>query len=65
MNQKLTQHQHINKPLLVKKILRFGNEISQLISYKNFENLVSHSLEQDETKISIQKKLLGTFVEKL
>ena len=29
------------------------------MAYKNFENLVTHSLEQDDTRICISKKLIG------
>jgi len=39
--------------------LRHGKEINALMTYKNFENLVVHSLEQDDTRICISKKLIG------
>ena len=29
------------------------------MAYKNFENLVTHSLEQDDTRICVSKKLIG------
>lgn len=31
-----------------------------MMPYKNFENMVTHSLEQDDTRVCLSKKLLGT-----
>jgi len=39
--------------------LKHGKEINALMTYKNFENLIVHSLEQDDTRICISKKLIG------
>lgn len=38
--------------------MKMGKEIDQLISYKNFENMVIHSLEQDNFRVCISKKLV-------
>ena len=40
------------------KLMKMGKEIDQLISYKNFENMVIHSLEQDNFRVCISKKLV-------
>ena len=38
-----------NKHELMKKMLRYGKEISRILPYKNFELQILHSLEQEDT----------------
>ena len=38
-----------DKHELLKKILRYGKEISRILPYKNFEYQILHSLEQEDT----------------
>ena len=45
LNQKLAQHQQTTKQPLLNKILKYGQEISGVLPYKNFENQIIHSLE--------------------
>jgi hypothetical protein len=58
LNAKLSQLQH-EKPKILQSILKKGKEINSLMPYKNFENMVAHSLEQDDTRVCMSKKLLG------
>jgi hypothetical protein len=44
---------------LLRKILSKGKEVSSLLSYMNFENQICHSLEQDDTRVTMSKKLIG------
>lgn len=44
---------------LLRKFLTKGKEVSSLLSYMNFENQICHSLEQDDTRVSMSKKLIG------
>ena len=48
---------------LLQKILKNGSEVSMIFSYKNFENMVIHCLEPDETRICISKKLVGLLLD--
>ena len=36
-----------------------GKEIDQILSFKHFENMVIHSLEQDNFRIRISKKMIA------
>lgn len=44
---------------LIRKFMNSGKEVSSLLSYMNFENQICHSLEQDDTRVSMSKKLIG------
>jgi hypothetical protein len=48
---------------LLQKILNNGSEISMIFSYKNFENMVIHCLETDDTRLCISKKLVGLLLD--
>lgn len=48
-----------DKHELLKKILRYGKEISRVLAYKNFEQQILHSLEQEDTQQFLSKKFIG------
>ena len=48
-----------DKHELLKKILRYGKEISRILPYKNFELQILHSLEQEDTQQFLSKKFIG------
>lgn len=48
LNRELVSHYSV-KHQIVKKLLGYGKEISGILSYKNFELQVVHSLEQEDT----------------
>lgn len=48
-----------DKQELLKKILRYGKEISRVLAYKNFEQQILHSLEQEDTQQFLSKKFIG------
>lgn len=48
---------------ILNTLLQQGKEISHVQSYKNFDNMVIHSLEQDDTHVCMSKKLLGRVVQ--
>ena len=58
LNIKLSYYFATVKQLFFQKLIRMGKEIDQLISYKNFENMAMHSLEQDSFRVRMSKKLI-------
>jgi hypothetical protein len=59
LNLKLTHyHKTLQSPIL-QKVLRYGQEIDSILSYKNFENMVIHSLEQEDSRLCVGKGLIG------
>ena len=62
LNTKLSQHQQLTKSPMLQAILKRGKEINTLpalLPYKNFEHMVTHSLEPDDTRVCLSKKLMG------
>jgi len=48
-----------DKRELLQKILRYGKEISRVLTYKNFEQQILHCLEQEDTQQFLSKKFIG------
>ena len=44
-----------DKRELLQKILRYGKEISRVLTYKNFEQQILHCLEQEDTQQFLRK----------
>ena len=44
---------------LLKKILDSSSEVQHIVSYKNFEYQLLHSLDQEDSIVSISRKLLS------
>lgn len=59
LNSKLEQYQAAQKPALLAQVLSAGKEVSSLLSYMNFEQMVTHCMEQDDTRVCMSKKLIG------
>lgn len=50
---------------LLKKVLTSDREISSLLSYKNFEHQMMHSLDAEDFKLVISRRLLAELLEQL
>ena len=58
LNLKLSYYFSTVKAQFLQKLMRYGKEIGQIVSYKNFENMILHSLEQDNFHVRMSKKLI-------
>jgi len=50
------------RPVLMGKFKGIGREMDEIRSYKNFENMILHCMEPENTNICISKKLIGQIV---
>ena len=46
-------------PVLMTRFNKLGREIDEIKSYKNFENMILHCLEPENTNVCMSKKLIG------
>ena len=45
--------------------MKFGDEVSLIVEYKNLEQAIIHSLEQDNTQVCLSKKIIGLYFTKV
>ena len=47
---------------MVKKVLEFGTEQASVLSYKNFEQQLLHSLDAEDSRVSVSRAVLADFM---
>lgn len=62
-NGKLEHFSAVQRPSLLAQVLRAGKEVNSVLSYMNFEHMVTHCMEQDDTRVCVSKKLVGNILD--
>ena len=60
LNGRLTETAAQKHPQLLQQVLQAGREVDMLLSFKNFEHMITHCMEQDGTRVTMSKRLIGS-----